>query len=667
MPSFEGGGLLRSPGEGIHEGEDTRARAGTAALAPRGRDRGGRRVARCGCGGGAAHELRLGQATKVYIVQLAAKPAAGYTGGVSDLAATRPAKGHKIDARAANVVRYRSYLKTRHDAVAAKVGGVQRLYDYTLVFNGFSARMTEAQAAKLAHSDGVISVTADEQRTADTITTPEFLGLSAPGGLWEQLGGPGRRGAGRGIVIGVIDSGIWPESASFAPLVQPGKLAGWQGTCTTGQDFNASDCSNKLIGARFYDAGQGGDAAIPSEVPARVRLPVTTTATAPTPPAPPRGNNGVDGGPINGITLGKVSGMAPRAPGSPPTRSAVERRRSTATGSTSDLVAAIDDAVADGVDVINYSISGAAGDRRRPGRDRVPRRRQRRRLRRRLGRQQRPWGQDRRTQQPVGDHGGRRHPRPRLEDTVTLGNGATYTGPRSASTAVAAPARRLRNAAARRRDPTTAGLCSRAPAAPASTRPRSPARSWSAPAAPTTASTRAWRSSRPAASAWCSPTRRRTSLNADFHSVPTVHVDDTTGAAIKAYAARHGATRPRPRRGTRARRRGPEVAGFSSRGPALAGGGDLLKPDIIAPGVDVLAAVAPPATTGRTSTSSPAPRCRARTSRASPRCIKQRAPGLDADGDQVGHDDQRVDDRQRGQPDHHRLGRPRGPARLRLR
>ena len=157
-----------------------------------------------------------GQApTKVYIVQLSAKPAAAYTGGVSGLAATRPAKGHKIDARASNVVRYRAYLKTGHDALAARVGGVQRLYDYTVVFNGFAARMTAGQAAKLAHTDGVASVTADEVRTADTITTPEFLGLSLPGGLWDQLGGPGRKGAGRGIVIGDIDSGIWPESASL--------------------------------------------------------------------------------------------------------------------------------------------------------------------------------------------------------------------------------------------------------------------------------------------------------------------------------------------------------------------------------------------------------------------------------------------------------------------
>ena len=40
------------------------------------------------------------------------------------------------------------------------------------------------------------------------------------------------------------------------------------------------------------------------------------------------------------------------------------------------------------------------------------------------------------------------------------------------------------------------------------------------------------------------------------------------------------------------------MAGFSSYGPAIAGGGDLLKPDITAPGVSVIAAVAPPGNDG---------------------------------------------------------------------
>ena len=85
------------------------------------------------------------------------------------------------------------------------------------------------------------------------------------------------------------------------------------------------------------------------------------------------------------------------------------------------------------------------------------------------------------------------------------------------------------------------------------------------------------------------------SLNADLHSVPTVHVDHVAGAAIKTYVntAGAGATAQLSPFTLIAGYVAPDVASFSSRGPARAGGGDLLKPDIMAPGVDILAAVVP--------------------------------------------------------------------------
>ena len=101
----------------------------------------------------------------------------------------------------------------------------------------------------------------------------------APGGLWDQLGGFAH--AGDDIIIGVIDSGIWPEALSFSdrvdasgnPSATPSaKLAyqqipGWHGKCTPGEGFNASMCNQKLIGAQCFDAGQGGDAGINADKP----------------------------------------------------------------------------------------------------------------------------------------------------------------------------------------------------------------------------------------------------------------------------------------------------------------------------------------------------------------------------------------------------------------
>ena len=214
---------------------------------------------------------------------------------------------------------------------------------------------------------GVLSVEKDVIVEMDTSSTPSFLGLDAPGGLWDQLGGVGS--AGENIIIGVIDSGIWPESLSFSDrtgangnATKDGKLAyqqiaGWHGKCEPGEAFNASLCNQKLIGAQHFNAGLGGDAGINATRPwefASVRdyngHGTHTSSTA-------GGNTKVDvTGP--GDPLGSVSGMAPRA------RIAMYKAlwstqdTATASGSGVDIVAAIDTAVADGVDVINYSISG---------------------------------------------------------------------------------------------------------------------------------------------------------------------------------------------------------------------------------------------------------------------------------------------------------------------
>jgi hypothetical protein len=89
------------------------------------------------------------------------------------------------------------------------------------------------------------------------------------------------------------------------------------------------------------------------------------------------------------------------------------------------------------------------------------------------------------------------------------------------------------------------------------------------------------------------------SINADFHFVPTVHLQSTDRAAVKAYAATAGATATINQATITYTDPAPFTASFSSRGPLRAGNGDLLKPDVIAPGQDILAAVAPPGNSDR--------------------------------------------------------------------
>ena len=161
-------------------------------------------------------------ATATYIVRLRENPAVAYDGDIKGLKATRPAKGKKIDPESPAVVAYVSYLQSRHDAVIAQHGGGKKLHSYGYTFNGFAAKMTGKQATELATDPAVVSVWKDEERHLYTNRTPAFLGLTQPGGLWEQLGGIGK--AGEDIIIGMVDSGFWPENPSFSDRDADGKL-----------------------------------------------------------------------------------------------------------------------------------------------------------------------------------------------------------------------------------------------------------------------------------------------------------------------------------------------------------------------------------------------------------------------------------------------------------
>ena len=310
--------------------------------------------------------------TKTYIVQLADAPVSTYDGSIAGLPATRPARGAKIDFAAGHVRAYLNYISRRGASELSRVGAAP-VHRYRFAFNGFAAKLTDAQAQALKTSPGVLTVVESELRKMDTTHTPEFLGLSKPGGLWSQLDANSNPIKGENIIIGVVDSGAWPEDPSFGDKESGGKPvaynqsgtqvygpppAKWKGVCQTGEGFTSAMCNNKLIGARFYISGfnAGGGTLTSFEY----RSPRSgggdgghgthTASTA-------GGNSNVDAS-IDGVGVGVMSGIAPRA------RLAVykvcwEATTTAATGCyTSDSLKAIDDAVADGVDVINYSISG---------------------------------------------------------------------------------------------------------------------------------------------------------------------------------------------------------------------------------------------------------------------------------------------------------------------
>ena len=540
--------------------------------------------------------------TGVYVVQMLDDPVVSYDGGVAGIAATKPGKGQKIDPNSAKVARYVQHLEAEHGKSLAKVGGSAKLYDYVYTYNGYSARLTEAQAELLQKQSGVLAVTKSEIVEMDTSSTPTFLELDKPGGLWDQLGGTGDKkasGAGEDVIIGIVDSGIWPESKSFSDRDAAGKLVfqhipGWHGKCAPGEQFTASMCGQKLIGGQWFNAAWGGDAALEAARPWEFMSARDYNGHGSHTASTAGGNFGVQAtGPA--AVFGKVSGMAPRARIAAYKALWSTQDAATASGQTADLVAAIDRAVADGVDVINYSISGtltnfadpveiaflfaadagvfvaASAGNSGPTTGTVA--------------HPSPWI----TTVAAGTHNRDG------QGSVTLGNGATYNG---ASVATAVGPAPLVDSVAAGKAGAPAGdveLCVPGTLDPAVVTGKIVICKRGV-IARVDKSRAVLEAGGVGMVLYNNPD---SSLNADFHFVPTVHVNAASGAAIKAYAATSGATAKINASTIVYNAPAPFTATFSSRGPLTAGGGDLLKPDVIAPGQDILAAVAPPGNAGR--------------------------------------------------------------------
>ena len=149
-----------------------------------------------------------------YVVLMKAPSATQYDGSDPRYAATRMVPGGSFDGRSRQVQSYSRHLVSEHDALARSVGA-DVLRHYTVGSNGFVADLTGKQAFQLSSDRDVLLVSPDVARQADTWNTPSFLGLEGKNGVWAQRAG-GRANAGDGVVVGVIDSGIWPESKSFS-------------------------------------------------------------------------------------------------------------------------------------------------------------------------------------------------------------------------------------------------------------------------------------------------------------------------------------------------------------------------------------------------------------------------------------------------------------------
>lgn len=139
------------------------------------------------------------------------------------------------------------------------------LYSYSSAMNGYAARLTETQARELMAQPGIKSVSRQKIYQLHTTHSPEFLGLDSAELLGQQTpvfsgtDDPTNTTAGADsesdLVIGVFDTGVWPESASYDDTGLPPIPSRWKGSCVEGEQFTAANCNKKLIGAKWFSKG----------------------------------------------------------------------------------------------------------------------------------------------------------------------------------------------------------------------------------------------------------------------------------------------------------------------------------------------------------------------------------------------------------------------------
>lgn len=232
-----------------------------------------------------------------------------------------------------------SYAQTEIEASQAAP-----LHLYSNVFHGFSATLTEEQVRVMESMPGVNGLIPDGKKELHTTHTPDFLGLNATRGLWPVSK------FGEDVIIAVLDTGIWPESFSFVDHNVGSVPRRWKGACEIDTGFNVSVCNRKLIGARSFSKGYEAMTG-PINETLEPRSPRDTDGHG-THTASTAAGHYVYKASLLGYAEGTARGMAPRA------RIAAYKVCWTQGCFDSDILAAFDQAVADGVDVISLSVGG---------------------------------------------------------------------------------------------------------------------------------------------------------------------------------------------------------------------------------------------------------------------------------------------------------------------
>lgn len=279
---------------------------------------------------------------------------AAYAGGVDGLAATSPSvTGRKLTGHSTAERAYGQYIKQKTDAfvgdLASAVPDAAVSESLDAVYGGVAASIPASAAKQIAALPGVVAVQYDELRQPLTDASPEFV--DAPP-VYDALGSTAN--AGQGVVLGNLDTGVWPEHPSFADLGNLQAPPGPAPECNFGDNpltpaVDVFQCNDKLIGGvwetKTYDALWSDDQYAGTARDGEGHGTHTASTSA---------GNIVESTPVFGVERGPIHGLAPGA-------WIIEYKVCGPQGCYgSDSARAVQQAVLDGVDVINFSISGGS-------------------------------------------------------------------------------------------------------------------------------------------------------------------------------------------------------------------------------------------------------------------------------------------------------------------
>ncbi|TXG52435.1 hypothetical protein EZV62_021604 [Acer yangbiense] len=219
------------------------------------------------------------------------------------------------------------------------------LYSYNHVMHGFSARLTPSQLSAIEKSPAHLATYPESFGKLFTTYSPKFLGLQSESGLWPAAS------FGEGVIIGIVDTGIWPESESFSGKGMSPIPQRWNGKCENGTEFSPSACNRKLIGAKSFSKGlQAAGIKVSSELDYDSARDVFGHGTHTSSTA---AGNHVLGASHFGYAKGTAQGIAPRAHVA---MYKVLFVSDTEKSAATDVLAGMDQAIADGVDILSLSL-----------------------------------------------------------------------------------------------------------------------------------------------------------------------------------------------------------------------------------------------------------------------------------------------------------------------